>query len=487
MTDENLDWSAHARAAETVARRLHRPPVPSVVFTLLGLFLDFLAVIFALWFAAFATSEPGFAPGVTLLAAALCAFGTNTMLWGMGAYDIDRQKRILVSGALAWATAFAAALTAGSLGAWPQSSLQLGVSGGFLATGLALSRTLAGVAAQWATDFGLTDRHAVIIGGGKDAALAIEALEASEEREVHVVGLFDDRFDERSPETVMGIPKLGAIEALLPFARKAHIDLVAIAFPMAADRRIKQVTNILRVLPVEIHLCGLASSAAALDEAGSPTEHLAHLTLVKQPHSRNSAFAKRVFDVCVAAAALVALSPVFLLVAIAIKLETRGPVFFIQKRHGYNNSVIYLFKFRSMHVANADPDARCVVSRNDPRVTRVGRLIRRTSLDELPQLFNVLKGDISLVGPRPHVVDARYSDRTPFEELVEDYAARHRVPPGITGWAQIHGWRGEIDAPERLQKRVEHDLYYIENRDFWLDLRILAGTVPALFRTDYAY
>jgi len=162
-------------------------------------------------------------------------------------------------------------------------------------------------------------------------------------------------------------------------------------------------------------------------------------------------------------------------------------VFFRQKRHGYNDRVIDVLKFRSMYIEAMDPEARRIVTRNDPRVTRVGGFLRRTSIDELPQLFNVLWGDLSLVGPRPHAVDALSSRQERFSSIVDDYSARHRLPPGITGWAQIHGLRGEVDVPEKLRDRFEYDLYYIENWSMLLDLQILLRTPLSLLQNRVVY
>ena len=196
---------------------------------------------------------------------------------------------------------------------------------------------------------------------------------------------------------------------------------------------------------------------------------------------------KLAFDKIVGALALIALSPVLAATALAIKLDSPGPVLFRQKRYGFNNELIEVYKFRSMHVDQLDPTAAKLVTRDDPRVTRVGRFIRKTSIDELPQLFNVVfKGDLSLVGPRPHAIHAKAADRQ-YDEVVDGYFARHRVKPGITGWAQINGWRGETDTQEKIQQRVEHDLYYIENWSILLDLYILAMTPISLLKSDNAY
>jgi exopolysaccharide biosynthesis polyprenyl glycosylphosphotransferase len=201
----------------------------------------------------------------------------------------------------------------------------------------------------------------------------------------------------------------------------------------------------------------------------------------------SSAAVKRGFDLLGASLLLLLMAPLFAVIALAIKLDSRGPVFFKQKRYGFNNELIEVYKFRSMYVDQCDATASKLVQKGDPRVTRVGAFIRKTSIDELPQLFNVVfKGNLSLVGPRPHAIHAKAENRL-YDEAVDGYFARHRVKPGITGWAQISGWRGETDTHEKIQRRVEHDLYYIENWSVLFDLFILAKTPWALAKTKNAY
>jgi exopolysaccharide biosynthesis polyprenyl glycosylphosphotransferase len=196
---------------------------------------------------------------------------------------------------------------------------------------------------------------------------------------------------------------------------------------------------------------------------------------------------KWVFDKIVGSLMLILLSPVLLLTALAVKLDSPGPVLFRQKRFGFNNDLVEVFKFRSMYVDKLDQGAAKLVTKGDPRVTRVGRFIRKTSLDELPQLLNVVFfGNLSLVGPRPHALQAKAADRL-YDQVVDGYFARHRVKPGITGWAQIHGWRGETDTQDKIQKRVEHDLYYIENWSLLLDLLIILKTPASLLGDKNAY
>jgi lipopolysaccharide/colanic/teichoic acid biosynthesis glycosyltransferase len=179
-------------------------------------------------------------------------------------------------------------------------------------------------------------------------------------------------------------------------------------------------------------------------------------------------------------------APVMVAVALAVKLTSKGPILFKQKRYGFNNELVEVLKFRSMYSDQLDYNAVKQVTRDDPRVTRVGRFIRKTSLDELPQLLNVVfKGNLSLVGPRPHAIHAMAAQHQ-YDDVVDGYFARHRVKPGITGWAQIHGWRGNTDTPEKIQKRVECDLYYIENWSILLDMYILLVTPFALLKAENA-
>lgn len=172
--------------------------------------------------------------------------------------------------------------------------------------------------------------------------------------------------------------------------------------------------------------------------------------------------------------------------ALAIRLDSKGPVLFRQKRYGYNNRLIWVFKFRSMYTERTDANAERQTTRDDDRITRVGRFIRKTSIDELPQLFNVLAGSMSMVGPRPHATATKAAG-IPFEEAVSEYSSRHRVKPGITGWAQINGYRGETDTLHKIKKRVEYDLEYIAKWSVWFDLYILFRTVPAVLLTKEVY
>jgi exopolysaccharide biosynthesis polyprenyl glycosylphosphotransferase len=210
---------------------------------------------------------------------------------------------------------------------------------------------------------------------------------------------------------------------------------------------------------------------------------LASLQLTRVPLSRFEVLQKRLFGLLLAAIGLILLTPVLVVVAMLIKLDSPGPVFFVQRRCGFNQRQFRIIKFRTMSTLDDDAAFR-QATRDDPRLTRFGRWLRRWNIDEIPQLFNVLTGDMSLVGPRPHALS---HDRD-FERRIALYARRHNVRPGITGWAQIHGLRGETDTEQKMRERVAHDLYYIDNWSFWLDLQILVRTVlsPAAYPNAYS-
>ncbi len=286
---------------------------------------------------------------------------------------------------------------------------------------------------------------------------------------------------------IAGYPKLGSVTDLVEFARHTRLDLVILAMPITAEQRLLQMLRKLWVLPVDIRLAAHTNKLRFRPRSYSYIGTVPVLDAFDKPMADWDVILKMAFDSIIGGLCLLLLSPIMLLTALAVKLDSRGPVLFRQKRYGFNNEMIEVFKFRSMYAGQLDPTAKTLVQRNDPRVTRVGRFIRKTSLDELPQLFNVVfKGNLSLVGPRPHAVHAKAADRL-YDEVVDGYFARHRVRPGMTGWAQVNGWRGETDTPEKLQRRVEHDLYYIENWSMLFDLYILSITPFALIKSENAY
>jgi Undecaprenyl-phosphate glucose phosphotransferase len=326
-----------------------------------------------------------------------------------------------------------------------------------------------------------------VVGADHNGNSLIQSLTAQRDSDINVIGVFDDRGDDRATIAPGSPQKLGTVDDLVEFARRTRVDLVIFALPISAEGRILQMLKKLWVLPVDIRLSAHSNKLRFRPRSYSYIGNVPVIDVADRPIADWDVVMKWLFDKIVGMAALIVAAPVMAMIALAIKLDSAGPVLFRQKRYGFNNDLIEVYKFRSMYAESADATASKLVTKNDPRVTRVGRIIRKASLDELPQLFNVVfKGNLSLVGPRPHAVNAKAQARL-YDEAVDGYFARHRVKPGVTGWAQINGWRGETDTEEKIQRRVEFDLYYIENWSVLLDLYIVAMTPLALLKTENAY
>jgi Undecaprenyl-phosphate glucose phosphotransferase len=351
---------------------------------------------------------------------------------------------------------------------------------------VAFRRILFLLVRRW-TRQGRLDRRAIVVGADDNGEELIKSLSVQKDSDVKLIGVFDDRGDSRTAPYCAGLPKLGSVDDLVEFARRTRVDLVIFALPISAENRILQMLKKLWVLPVDIRLSAHSNKLRFRPRSYSYLGNVPVLDVFDRPIADWDVVMKWLFDKIVGGLLLLGAAPGMLLVALAIKLDSRGPVFFKQNRYGFNNELIEVYKFRSMYTEQTDMTASKLVTKDDPRVTRVGRFIRKTSLDELPQLINVVfRGNLSLVGPRPHAVHAKAADRL-YDDAVDGYFARHRVKPGITGWAQINGWRGETDTEEKIRRRVEHDLYYIENWSVLFDLYILARTPVALAKTENAY
>ena len=333
---------------------------------------------------------------------------------------------------------------------------------------------------------GHLEHRIVLVGGGEGIEPLIREIEKERRRGRRLCGFFDERMDPRSPAVIAGHHKTGDIDDLVEFARLARIDTVIIAIPGASQQRIRDLLARLFVLPVDILVLAGAEIPEFSRKRRSRIGPIRLIEIYKTPIGGFAALRKRIFDIVFASLALIAFAPLMAVIAVLIRLESPGSVLFRQKRHGYNNKPIEVLKFRSMYTDQCDPTAVRAVRRVDSRVTRMGRFIRRTSIDELPQFVNVLMGTLSLVGPRPHATSARTGDIV-YDQITDAYSARHRVKPGVTGWAQINGWRGEMNSPEKIRKRVEFDLYYIEHWSLWLDIKILVLTPWSLIVTKNAY
>jgi Undecaprenyl-phosphate glucose phosphotransferase len=272
-------------------------------------------------------------------------------------------------------------------------------------------------------------------------------------------------------------------DAFIDHVRSRGIREVWLALPLSQEHMILRIVNALRDDLVNLRFIPDVRSVALFEGGVSRLLGEAAINLSVSPPSRSACVKKEIFDRGFALAALVAITPLLIGIAIAIKVSSPGPVLFKQRRKGVDGRIFTIYKFRSMHVHTAPAGVLHQATRNDPRVTRVGAILRRTSLDELPQFFNVLRGDMSVVGPRPHALEHDYI----YEKVVPGYIHRYRVKPGLTGWAQVNGFRGETDKIEKMEGRVAFDLYYVTNWSFALDMRIIFGTIIKGLRDVNAY
>jgi Undecaprenyl-phosphate glucose phosphotransferase len=263
-----------------------------------------------------------------------------------------------------------------------------------------------------------------------------------------------------------------AARQLIDFCRSAHPDDIVILSSQEELPAAPELARLLSELPVNVHIVPLGGINVFGTSRISELGNLKTLQVARPPLSPFEQALKRTFDIVVAMVGLILLAPLLTAVALAIKMESRGPVFFWQKRHGYNNTTINVVKFRTM-VVPQQGESFVQAKRNDARITHVGRILRSSNIDELPQLFNVLIGDMSIVGPRPHAT----AHNQMFEGRILPFSRRHNIKPGITGWAQVNGHRGETDTLEKMKRRVEHDLYYIDNWSVLLDLKIILLTL----------
>ncbi len=273
-----------------------------------------------------------------------------------------------------------------------------------------------------------------------------------------------------------------SLKAIETIARRTTADEIVLSMPFCETALIRRFVDELAVIPATIHLVPDASASWTHHLPPAQVGALATLRLLGAPLTLRDQILKRCFDLVVGTAMLIFALPVFAIISLLIKLDSSGPVYFRQRRHGFNLDEFRIFKFRTMTTLE-DGDRFRQAKRGDKRITRVGKFLRRTNLDELPQLFNVIAGQMSLVGPRPHAV-AHNND---FEEKIRLYAKRHNVKPGITGWSQVNGYRGETDTLEKMQKRVEHDAFYIDNWSIRFDIMILILTIFSLKSYRNAY
>jgi len=333
---------------------------------------------------------------------------------------------------------------------------------------------------------GVYNQRVAIFGAGSQGNRLARYIMGNDKLTIDLVGFFDDRTPERLGPEERPLDVRGNLGDLIKLIRVGDVDQVIVALPWSAETRLQEVVGELAITPVRIRLAPDLASFAFAQRAVVLLGDLPVMTLFERPISGMDHIAKRLEDLLIAGAGLLVISPLMLIIAVAIKLDSKGPIFFRQEREGFNNKRFWILKFRSMYHDHSQLDHITQARRDDPRVTRVGHFIRRFSLDELPQLINVMIGEMSMVGPRPHAPSTKAGDRL-FGDVVKTYASRHKVKPGITGWAQVSGWRGETDTEEKLVKRLEHDLFYIENWSIMMDFYILLRTVATLPFHSRAY
>lgn len=490
--------SIQAKKPETdddggVPDRRSRSPVLLDIAILLLRAAEMISVVATAWLAA--------AIGLDVIPVDMAqSYGNAALLAGLfyaalaevtGCYDIDTRFSVRTGWArvmTAWLSTGMFLMTLGFLLKVSEGFSRGWAVAWFLTGGMALLVLRAGGTA-WMRRLkqrGVFNHRVAIFGAGSQGDRLAKYILGNEKLTIDLVGFFDDRLPERLPDREVRLPLYGNLGDLITHIRQGAIDQVIVALPWSAEKRLQEVVAELAITPVRIRL---APDLATFAFAQRPVVLLGDLpvmTLFERPISGLDQITKKIEDLIVGSLALILCIPLFLIVAIAIKLDSRGPVFFRQDREGFNNQRFRIWKFRSMSTDRCEADGITQARKDDDRITRVGRFLRRTSIDELPQLFNVLSGEMSLVGPRPHAPSTKAGDRV-FSEVVAHYAARHKVKPGMTGWAQVHGWRGETDTEEKLLKRLECDLYYIENWSVLLDFYIMGRTAVTLAFQKAAY
>jgi putative colanic acid biosynthesis UDP-glucose lipid carrier transferase len=324
-------------------------------------------------------------------------------------------------------------------------------------------------------------RVAVIAGAGGLARQLADRIRHAQYLGVEVAGFFEDRTGERA-EGIPGDDVLGSVDELADYVKKRHVDLIYVTLPMAAQPRVMKLldelcdtTASVYFIP-DIFLFDLIQ--ARMDTIGG----IPVLAVCETPFQGMNAMVKRASDILLGALILIAIAPLLAAIALGVKLSSPGPVLFKQRRYGLDGREVIVYKFRSMTVAE-DGAVVTQAKKNDARVTRFGAFLRRTSLDELPQFLNVLQGRMSIVGPRPHAV----AHNEQYRKLIKGYMIRHKVRPGITGWAQVNGLRGETDTVDKMKARIEYDLDYLRHWSLKLDLQIIWKTIFVVLKKQNAY
>jgi putative colanic acid biosysnthesis UDP-glucose lipid carrier transferase len=321
--------------------------------------------------------------------------------------------------------------------------------------------------------------RAVIVGANKLSVSLANNLQKHPDYEIECMGFFDDRCKTRLPDNQS---LLGEIKATCQFVREQKIKIVFIALPMTLQDRVDALLEGLRDTTVSIYYLPDVRMVDMIQSRSFDIEGVPMIALCESPFTGYKAIIKRLSDIVLSILILILVSPVLLICAIGVKLSSPGPILFQQKRYGLDGEEISVYKFRSMTVCENGPTIT-QATRNDARITPFGNFLRTKSLDELPQFINVLQGRMSIVGPRPHAV----AHNELYRKQIKGYMIRHKVKPGITGWAQVNGSRGETDTIDKMEKRIDYDLDYLRNWSLAMDLLIILKTIGVVIKDENAY
>ncbi|MFX1675641.1 undecaprenyl-phosphate glucose phosphotransferase [Paraburkholderia sp. A2WS-5] len=348
---------------------------------------------------------------------------------------------------------------------------------------LIVSKTMVHMVLRGLRREGYNQKAVAVVGDHRCSRFLIEQMKSHPEAGFHPALVFDEDSDADGDAQLDGVKVERDLQATLEYVREHGVRELWLALPITKERTIHRIVTALRNDFVNIRFIPDVRSLSFFSQPVVDLLGVPAINLAASPVTDLRVLPKRVFDIAFAGAVLVALAPLLAAISIAVKLTSHGPVFFKQRRKGLDGNEFEIYKFRSMKVHAEVAGQVTQARRNDPRVTRVGAFLRRTSLDELPQFINVLKGEMSVVGPRPHAL--AHDDI--YKDLVRGYMARYRIKPGITGWAQVNGYRGETDRVEKMRDRVRFDLHYMQHWSFGLDLRIVAMTMWKGFAGQNAY
>ncbi len=460
----------------------HRGPVARALFGDIVQFVDFIVVILTAvgvaWFYHAFALKSEFDLQYYAAAGIMGATGLTALMRRDGFYDFDQIARaehsvrailsrwaLVLLGLLAFG--FALKISDNFSRIW-----LLAWSGTTVMSVIAVRISANAFVRKMSRDGGVFARRVAVVGATSLGVKFAEQAKASPAG-IIITGIYDAGLADQGDVNLTGIN--GDLNDLAFAARNGEIDDIVIAAPRASSDDMQQLVRRLSILPVSIAICPNIHWLDHLGGAITRVGGVRVLSLYRRPLEGWGSVIKTIEDYVLGALALIVLSPVMLAVAIAIKLQGKGPILFAQNRHGFNNAVFKVYKFRTMTVAE-DGDVVTQAKVGDARITPLGGFLRRFSLDELPQLFNVIRGEMSLVGPRPHALAHNHQ----YARTIENYSGRHKVKPGITGWAQVNGFRGETSENEQMADRVRFDLAYVDNWSLWFDIKILFLTVKAV-------